>query len=515
MNRARTISLLIFIASPALWASSEACRPGALKLLTGSSTGYYHRLGQAIQQVANSKGFNICAQEIDQTIDSITKLDAGAADFALVQSDVAHDAWFGHGPTFKTSLTVRLVMPLYVEAVHVLVRPHLNISSLADLRGRRVWLGRDRSATEFTAKRVLAAAGLEVDGNGANKVESVTASGYCDAVDRLRRTDGTLDAMFRVTLVPAADIQDALERAPQPGKTQENPCVGASEIRLFSLDLELVERLVQDGSYVEALIPGAAYHLNRSILTVGVQALLLTNRPDDDTAVQALAHLVRTERSVIQKLMAASVGKAHHHHHHHMNVIPKLSLVNVATPEALLPFVHPRARGDLYEYWRDSWMPLLPFMLLPLIVASLFFLRMRVVLRHILVRQPKLTFAIAGTLLFWFVGTGILYHFEWRVNEYYNSFPRSLESTFLYFASFPDCDLVTQAGRSAGQMTKWISLVVFGGFAVPLLKQALDATGRYLLTWLEREQTTPARSVAPTQKPGFVAESGGTSSEAA
>jgi TRAP-type uncharacterized transport system substrate-binding protein len=509
MYAARIAPLLFLLAHTAL-AWSQQCPPGATILLTGSKTGYYHLLGTAIQQIAASKGIHICAQETDQTLTNISRLDEdGAIAFALVQSDVAHDAWFGHRPTFTKKLrNVTLVTPLYVEALHILVRPHLNIASLADLRGKKVWLGRSGSATEFTARRVLAAAGLAIDGSSLDRVESVVNSwSFCAAVERLRNTDGRLDAVFRVTIVPAADIQDTLEQTHSPEehenyKRQEHPeknedkqeraCVGPSEIRLLPLDFGLVDRMTEDGSYIADLIPSAAYGLNRSTLTVGVQAWLATNRPSNDPVVQTLAHLIRTERFAIQKVMAQSLGN--NHHHQHENITPSLSLINVTLPKHVRDhYVHPLAQAELFDSWRDSWRPLLPFLLLPLLAAFLFFLRLRIILRHLLLRQPQLTFALVSTALIWLVGAGLLYHLESTVNEYYNSFPRSLGSTFLYFASFPGQDLVTQAGRSAGQIVKWINLVALGGFAIPLMKQALDKAFDLLVKWLKDEHATPAK----------------------
>ncbi len=67
---------------------------------------------------------------------------------------------------------------------------------------------------------------------------------------------------------------------------------------------------------------------------------------------------------------------------------------------------------------------------------------------------------------------------EWRVNEHFNSFPRSLVSTFLYLAGFSDYVLLTSGGQQFAQIAKWISLALLGGFASPLLKQALDAFSR-------------------------------------
>ncbi len=72
---------------------------------------------------------------------NILDLETGKATFSIAQSDLARDAWYGHHPAFNERVTsVRIVMWLYVEAVHILLAPELNISRLEDLKGRRVGL---------------------------------------------------------------------------------------------------------------------------------------------------------------------------------------------------------------------------------------------------------------------------------------------------------------------------------------------------------------------------------------
>jgi hypothetical protein len=99
----------------------------------------------------------------------------------------------------------------------------------------------------------------------------------------------------------------------------------------------------------------------------------------------------------------------------------------------------------------------------------------RTALGHAMERQPNLTFAIAGTLLMWLIGACVFYHYEWTVNDHFNSFLRSLGSTFLYLTSLSGYALLTQDAQSFAQRAKWVSVVVLGGFASPLLKQGLDA----------------------------------------
>src|SRR5437660_6032618 len=367
MHRLRHFLLVLFVGLPALWASGEPCQPGDLRLLTGPATGYYYQLGKAIQKAALQRGLHVCAVSVDNTIDNIVRLDDNAAAFAIVQSDVAHDAWHGHGGRFPVKLhNVKLVMPLYIEAVHILLRPHLYISGLSGLRGKKVWMGAEDSATKYTVTRVLSAAGVEVQAEDKPAGE-YKISNFCDAVQHLRNMD--LDAVFRVTRFPSPDVQDALGTELVYGKESGNGCAGGSEIELLALDYEVVQRLIRDGSYTETLIPRSAYGQDSSTLTIGVQALLLTSTGAHDADVKEMANLLRADRDAIQQAMAKSVQ--HEHQHHHENSVPQLSLMDVEISPAHRRFVHPQAQGYLYQWWRNSWKPLLRFTAIFLIIIWL------------------------------------------------------------------------------------------------------------------------------------------------
>ena len=95
--------------------------------------------------------------------------------------------------------------------------------------------------------------------------------------------------------------------------------------------------------------------------------------------------------------------------------------------------------------------------------------------------------------LVWCLGSIALFYFEGNVNEYFNSFPRSLESMVLYSSSLPGYDLVTPQGHLAVQITKWLSLVLLGGLVTPLAKETIERIGVRVLEWLNREHPVPAQ----------------------
>lgn len=87
-----------------------------------------------------------------------------------------------------------------------------------------------------------------------------------------------IDAVFVTGPVPTHQLEDALDRFP--------------EIHFFPLSYDLVQKLTQDESYTEALISGKDYGKSDSTLTVGVEALLMTNENVGPKVVNALAEFI-------------------------------------------------------------------------------------------------------------------------------------------------------------------------------------------------------------------------------
>jgi len=235
-------------------------------------------------------------------------------------------------------------------------------------------------------------------------------------------------------------MKDALDRNP-PAKGLKRECGGASEIQLLALDYQTAEPLARNGSYAPRQIPRNAYGLPESTLTIGVQALLLTGKAMDDKDVAKLASILRRKRSAIEEAMRELVEQQHNGNH--SDVTPQLSLMNVPLGEALLPWVHPLAKNYIYSAWRDTWRPLIPY------IVGLFapfiglFAWKRAKIGVWLLRRPQVTFAVAGSLLIWVIASGVLFHFEWQWNEHFNSLPTAMRFGFLYLTSFPGYAPVT------------------------------------------------------------------------
>lgn len=478
-------------------------------LLTGTEDGYYYKVGRAIALVAYEQckqGLSpcvyVCAEPRKQTLNNFHGLAKNEADFAIVQGDVAHDAWFGHPLSEKSEKKidgrhVKLVTPLYVEAVHILLRPHLNITTLEGLRGKRVWLGPSESSTEYTARRVLRSAGLNPNPPGCENFEHepdehdamVVTCIKDSAIEKpgkplfesalVELNSGRIDALFKIAPVPSKDIRDTLlpSRA-GPGEASESASTESnlrSDFQLLPFDYSLAHQYAQSGNggYVEKLIQTHAYQQEQSALTIGVPAFLLT-RLEADQDVARLAQLVRENRKSIEARVAGLIqeeeeqesGKFGHGHPF------SLDLVNVSFPTVPL---HDLAIPPQHIWQEWPWLLLGFAAVFPPLWVMVNQRRRKMPFNLYFVVSAlghSVTIALALLLLSCFGGALWLQSDERTVNEHFQSFPWSVLSTVRSAAlqNIPgfQSQMVTPEGESAALKVAWLIriVLVFGLYRI-------------------------------------------------
>lgn len=161
--RVSTIALLLFGTSrPAL--NQGAAQPVSVSIAVGTERNYYTRFCEAFQDVARktSSGIQVTCIPTQGSVDNVYAMTRGNADFALIQSDVAHRVWYKDPPFAQDNAgpNIRLVSPLFTEKIHIVVRPHQYLTSISGLQNKRIWLGPENSGNRIAATNLLAAAGL-------------------------------------------------------------------------------------------------------------------------------------------------------------------------------------------------------------------------------------------------------------------------------------------------------------------------------------------------------------------
>ncbi len=239
-----------------------------IALAAGPASGAYEEVARALAARAAQAKVSFELPDSDGSVGNIRLLADGAAQFALVQNDVAMAAFEGRGRFGGAAQPeLRAVASLFPEAVQLVVRADGPIKSLDDLAGRRVDLGLAHSGTRANALAILAAHQLALD------ALVVTGSTLAQATELLAQ--GKIDALFTTVHAPAR----ALQRA-------------AAKSKLAWIDILPTDALRASG-LVPLKLPARTYAGQAEpVQTLATTALLVTRSDVPATQVETLLKLL-------------------------------------------------------------------------------------------------------------------------------------------------------------------------------------------------------------------------------
>ena len=254
----------------------------SFQISTGSTTGTYFPFGQRLAELLSHPpgvgrceaadacgpaGLIVTTRASEGSIANLIAVNSGAVDSGLAQTDVVAMAVAGQGPFRKTGAAkqLRVIANLYGEDVHLLAAKDAKITSVADLKGKRVSLSTEGSGTINTARAVLAAYRLS---------ERTVVPNYDSAekaIDLLQ--NGKLDAIFFVGGAPVNLIEQLLDEG-----VVLVPIDGAGRQRLLARDSSLSAHVIPEGTYTGA----------PAVETVSVDALWVTDAAQPDALVYGM-----------------------------------------------------------------------------------------------------------------------------------------------------------------------------------------------------------------------------------
>lgn len=174
-----------------------------LTIGTASVVGIYYPVGGATAQIINRAdvGVRATVEATGGSAFNIRALAAGELDMALGQSDVVFQGYNGTGGFEGEPVeSLRTLMGLHAEPLHLVCAADAGVSTLEDIRGQRVNIGNPGSGIRFTVEQALEVVGIGLD---EITVESLTAA---ESVDFLR--DGRIDCFFYTIGIGGAALQD-------------------------------------------------------------------------------------------------------------------------------------------------------------------------------------------------------------------------------------------------------------------------------------------------------------------
>ncbi len=256
------LAILIFLGIVSVarltWLKPTAAQD--LVITTSTPGGTYIVIGEQLARVleefpGNAIG-HVEAKPSEGTLHNIERLVKGEADLALVMAPVL--------ATDPRREGVRALMSLYDDIWQVVVRRSASIESLGDLKGKRVYVGADRSGNRWGATRILQAAGISE-----SDYLRVAGPSYQDAATKLQSDEA--DAAFFVAATPVKAVADALSS-------------GCCELLDLQDNVELISTSVPS---IEVREISSHIYENQPdpVQTVGARALLVARKDLRDDVV--------------------------------------------------------------------------------------------------------------------------------------------------------------------------------------------------------------------------------------
>ena len=230
---------------------------------TGGVTGVYYPTGGAICRLVNKNraehGVRCTVESTGGSIFNLNTIAAGELDMGVAQSDWQYHAYHGTSRFAEKGPNpdLRAVFSVHAEPFTVVARADAEVSTFADLKGKRVNIGNPGSGQRGTMEVLMQAMGWTVD-------DFQLASELKSAEQSRALCDNKIDAMVITVGHPSANIKEAAT---------------ACDAVLVEVSGEAVDGLVAENSYYRhATIPGGMYRgTDADVRTFGVGATFVSS----------------------------------------------------------------------------------------------------------------------------------------------------------------------------------------------------------------------------------------------
>lgn len=245
---------------------------------TGGVTGVYYPAGSAICRLVNKgrrdHGTRCMVKATEGSVENVTAIRNNDLEFAIVQSDVQFEAYLGQGRFHTTGPdnSLRSVLSLHAEPLHVMVNRKSQILTVDDLPGHRINIGRTGSGSRVLADLIFQAKGWQM-----SQFESLE----------------TLKSVQQGAAICSQRIDVSIWAAGLPNGVAKE-AASSCNIAFLPLTGEWVDTLLQNHSaYSPATIPANLYRGNpESIATFGPRATLITRTDMNNEVVYAVTKSV-------------------------------------------------------------------------------------------------------------------------------------------------------------------------------------------------------------------------------
>ena len=169
---------------------------------TGPTSGIYFPIGGAFATALSDYGYQTSAEATNATGQNIQNILNGDAEIAIAMQDAVMQAYTATGAYEgkEPASGLKALMRLWPNYVQLVTTADTGITSVGDLKGKRVGVGAANSGVEINARMILDAYGITYD--------DITPDylAYGEAIDNMK--NGQCDAVFVTSGLPNATVMD-------------------------------------------------------------------------------------------------------------------------------------------------------------------------------------------------------------------------------------------------------------------------------------------------------------------
>lgn len=261
----RSFGLLGTAAVIAMGLSLPATAQEQLSIATGGTGGVYYPMGGGLAEVINNHidGYSATAEVTGASVENMGLIATGDADFAIGLADTVSQAYTGTGRFEGQQLPmIRGVASLYANMIHIVALEGSGITTLDDLRGKRVSIGAPGSGTEVNTSAILEANGISYDDIDEQRLN------FNETADALG--NGDIDAGFWSVGAPTSSILNL-------ATTQNIVVIELSEAQLNAA-------MAANATFAQTTLAGGTYNgVDKDIAVLGIPNVLTVSSemPDD------------------------------------------------------------------------------------------------------------------------------------------------------------------------------------------------------------------------------------------
>ncbi|MGR6980034.1 TAXI family TRAP transporter solute-binding subunit [Testudinibacter sp. P27/CKL/0425] len=222
-------------------------------IATGGASGPYNIIATTLAEIySKDLKTNSKTQTTGASVENLNLLNQKKVEMAFLMSDVLSDAVNGVGNFPNKIDTVSEVAALYPNYVQIVTSKRSGITSITDLKGRRVATGAQNSGVEVNARNLLGGFGITY-----NDI-SVDYLGYAEAADALK--SGKIDAAFLTSGLPNSSLMELQQ---------------GFDLQIVSIPADGIAEIAKDKPYFNAMeIPAGTYGNADPIPTAAIKNAL-------------------------------------------------------------------------------------------------------------------------------------------------------------------------------------------------------------------------------------------------